>query len=72
MSTLEKRLAKLLKFWDKMPAAVPRRPLSDMGYLESDRDYLGNNSEVAVFLLDNIDDIRGFLTEYLKERRVER
>lgn len=34
----------------------PRRPLDDTnpdGYMESDRDYLENNRELAVALLDN-------------------
>lgn len=45
-----------------MPKVSPRRPLDDDkpdGYLESDRDYVQNNMEAAVWFLDNRDALQG-------------
>lgn len=66
---------KLLLLWGKklmaitlfeIPEVTPRRPLDDdspKGYQESDKDFILNNLEAAVFLLENIEDIKNMIRE---------
>jgi hypothetical protein len=54
-------LAHLLK---QMPAVNARRPFEDDkpdGYLESDKDFIRNNEEAAVWLLEHAEEIRAAL-----------
>lgn len=53
--------------------AIPRRPYQDDepdGYLESDRDYLGNNRETAIWLLEHLDEMKS-LEATLRRREHE-